>query len=105
MVAEMLDAVDQTLIFPAAEEAWARVIAELAAGSTHHVGLATFVVPVPLGGLAGLPAVPGDEADRLRRELRAASTFPLEEVNIYNYGLLRDSDVRALSAAIAEELP
>ena len=105
MIAEMLDAVDQTLIFPAADDAWARMIAEIAASSTHHVGLATFVVPVPLGGLAGMPAVLGDEADRVRRELRAASTFPLEEVNIYNYGLLRDRDVRALSAAIAEELP
>jgi hypothetical protein len=105
VVAEVLGAVDQTLIFPAGDEARARLVAEVAAASPRPVGLATFVVPVALGGLAGMPEVPGGEPDRVRRELRAASTFPLEEVNIYNYGLLRDGDVRSLVAAIGEELP
>src|SRR5579871_114775 len=105
VVAGLLSAVDQTLIFPGGDEERARLVAELAAASTRQVGLATFIVPVALGGLVGMPPVTGDDADRVSRELRAAAKFPLEEVNIYNYGLLRESDVQALLAAIAEELP
>lgn len=103
-VTDLLAAVDQALLFPAADPARATMVADVAAQSDPPVGLAAFVVPVALGGLAGWPAAAAEGNDPVRAELRLASEYALEEVNIYNYGLLRDRDVRELVAAIGEEL-
>jgi len=105
LLAELLGAVDQVLVFPAGDEGHARTVAELAAASTRRVGLATFVAPIHLGALAGMTSPPGDEAERIEQELRASTTFAVEEVNIYNYGLIRDRDLQALLTAIAATLP
>lgn len=104
LVADLVGAVDQVLVFPSADLARAERVAQVAARVEPPVGLAVFVVPVSLGGLAGWPAPAAGEGDRVRAELRLASRFALEEVNIYNYGLLRDRDVRELVTAIGEVL-
>ena len=105
LLAELLAELDQVLIFPLGDDAHAQLMAELAASSSTPVGLSTFIVPVPLGLVPSLASAPGDDEPRLEAELRAASAFPIEEVNIYNYGLIRDRDVRSLMTSIAAEFP
>jgi hypothetical protein len=101
LLAEMLAELDQVLIFPLGDEPHAQLLAEVAASSSTPVGLSTFIVPVRLGLLPSLASPPGDEAQRVHSELRAASAFAIEEVNIYNYGLIRERDISGLMTAIA----
>jgi hypothetical protein len=102
VIAEQLAVVDQTLVFPWEPER-ASLVAELAAQAQPAVGLTTFVVPVNLGVLTGAGGA-DDGGDRVRQGLRAAKAYGLEEVNVYNYGLLRRSDVSSILTAIREEL-
>jgi hypothetical protein len=103
LVDELLGTVEQTVMFPGGGEQRMREIA--AAAKANKVGMATFIVPVQLSVLVGEAGTSADDGDRVRHELRLASTFGVEEVNIYNYGLLRDSDVTSLLSAITKELP
>jgi hypothetical protein len=100
LLVELIAELDQVLIFPLGDEAHARLLAEIAASSSSPVGLSTFIVPVRLGLVPSLASPPGNETARVEAELRAASAFPIEEVNSDNYGLIRDRDVRGLMAAI-----
>ena len=100
LLVELIAELDQLLIFPLGDEAHARLMAQLAASSSTPVGLSTFIFPVRLGLVPSLASPPGDEAERVKAELRAASAFSIEEVNIYNYGLIRDRDVGNLMTAI-----
>ena len=102
---ELVDEVDQVLLFPSADPVRAEFVAGLAAGAAHPVGIATFLVPVNLGVLPGLDGGAGGVEDKVRRDLRAIAPYGPEEINIYNYGLLRDRDVRALLETIGKELP
>jgi hypothetical protein len=101
LLVELIAELDQLLIFPLGDEAHALLLAEIAASSSNPVGLATFIVPVRLGLVPSLASPPGDETKRVEAELRAASAFHIDEVSIYNYGLIRDRDVRSLMEAIA----
>jgi hypothetical protein len=107
LAAGLVAEVDQILIFASADPSRTKLLADIAGEDPRSVGLATFLVPVDLGVLAGLGDNQdnGDAGDNVRRALRTTGAFGLEEVNIYNYGLLRDEDVTELLQTIREELP
>jgi hypothetical protein len=52
------------------------------------------------GGLAMMPPEQAAVNERAAGELRAAAALGLEEVGIYNYGLLREGDVRGVVATV-----
>ncbi len=100
-----LSIVDQVLVGPSNASELARVAADLLA-TGESVGLATLLTPMsarftgtgaavatPIGSLRG--------AEQISAYLRGIQ-IELEEIALYNFGLLRDSDVKSLVAAVTE---
>ncbi len=102
----LAESVDQLMIGPRDAEC----VAELnkqgpSRGSS--VGRSSFLSPLRLSP-AGIPVLPGLAQERREGAaefLRAIAPLDVEEVCVYNYGLLPDSDLRDLVEAVRAALP
>jgi hypothetical protein len=82
-----------------------RRVAAMASRSAHPVELATLLTPARPGAYASIvpttaPAESAKDAEQVASRLKAAAALGVEEVNLYNYGLLRERDVRDFVAAV-----
>ncbi len=103
---ELAQSVDQMMVGPRDAERLARISQH---GPTRRgsVGLTTLLTPLRVGA-AGAPVLPGraqDRRDEAMEFLRAVAPLALDEVCIYNYGLLRDNDLGDLVDAVRTVLP
>jgi hypothetical protein len=99
LLAELIDLVDQVVVYPEWSEGRKRRFAEVASRAAHAVELATLLAP---RGERVLPANPtaAKTGTALVRELSGAATLGVDEVNLYNYGLLRPHDIGAFMATV-----
>ncbi len=103
---ELADVIDQLLVGSRDKE---RLDDLVASGHPRAgaVGRTTLVTPmrnsVP-GGMAPVVGAPEGEGlgGRVRAYLHAVASLGLEEVCLYNYGLLRDCDIRDILGAVTE---
>jgi hypothetical protein len=97
---ELAETVDQLAVSTTASERNRR-IAAVAVRAPHHVGL-SMLIPRGLKFRSMRNADSND--DPLPEQLRAAVALGVDEVELYNYGLLRDEDVRMFMAAYRDAL-
>jgi hypothetical protein len=98
LLAELIDLVDQVVVYPEWSEGRKRRFAEVASRAAHPVELAILLAPQ---GQGVLPANPTAAKSRrlLARELSDATTLGVDEFNLYNFGLLQPHDIRGFMAA------
>ena len=96
---ELAELVDQLAVGSAASESNRR-IAAIAAGAPHPVELSMLITR----GLSfrGLSTIAEDGSDPLASQLEEAVALDVSEIGLYNYGLLRDSDIRLFMAAVGQ---
>jgi hypothetical protein len=98
LTAQLAHSVDQLSVAAGAGER-GRWIADIAAAAPHPVGLSMLVtrgLSFPRSGVDTSDAA----ADPLDAHLAEARALGVDEVGLYNYGLLRDEDVRTFMDAV-----
>jgi hypothetical protein len=100
LLAELFDLVDQVVVYPEWSEGRKRRFAELASRAAPAVELALLVAP---RGARVLPANPtaANTGTPLAQELSGTATLGVDEINLYNYGLLRPNDIRDFMATVS----
>jgi hypothetical protein len=97
--AELLGAFDQVYVSARATNDRTRVA--LDARAQRGLELAVLLAPSDLGAVTAMAATPPAKgSERIASELRAAADLGAAEIALYNYGLLRETDVRRLAAAM-----
>ena len=104
LLAELFELVDQVVVYAEWSEGRKRRFAEVASRTAGAVELAILLAP---RGERVLPANPtaAKAGTPLARELSDAATLGVDEVNLYNYGLLRPHDIRGFMAAVSRARP
>jgi hypothetical protein len=99
LLAELFDLVDQVVVYPEWSEARKHRFAEVASRAARAVELAILLAP---RGERVLPANPtaAQAGTPLAWELSSTAKLGLDEINLYNYGLLRPRDIRGIMAAL-----
>ena len=97
LLAELIDLVDQVVVYPEWSEGRKRRFAEVASRAAHAVELAILLAPRGERVLPANPTAP-KTGTALAQELSGAATLGVDEVNLYNYGLLRAHDIRGVHA-------
>ncbi len=76
-----------------------RWIADIAAAADHPIGLSTFITRGLDFPRSGVTTTTSDD-DPLDSQLAGAKALGVDEIGLYNYGLLRDADVRLFMDAV-----
>jgi hypothetical protein len=99
----LAELVDQLAVGPAGGRTNQK-IADIAASASHPVSLGMLITRgLQFPGVVQAPDPSG--ADPLAAQLTEAVALGVEEIGLYNYGLLRDEDVRTFMAAVRAATP
>ena len=102
LIGELIDVIDQVAVFPGDSEHNRRVAA-IASGTTPPRDLAMLVARLRRGGAPKVGSAAS--ADSVPKEFQEAAELGVAELGLYNYGLLREGDVRDFVAAVRAAFP
>ncbi len=101
MLEERVAAVDQIVVFPEMLAERNRRLAAIASNASHPVELAMLLARLQPGDPAAHRVAASAAADEpVARQLQAVAELGVGEINLYNFGLLRERDVGDFVAAV-----